>query len=115
MSCSKGSSQRATMSTPAGRPPRRCSPPRRGLQAGRDLPGHLRVAVGQQEVLATPIAAGLPAPLPVARIGPDLPCTDDPELFFAESPDDVETARALCRECPARAVCLAGALKRRER
>ncbi len=44
-------------------------------------------------------AAGLTAPLP---------------LFFAESPDDVETAKALCRECPARAACLAGALKRRE-
>jgi WhiB family redox-sensing transcriptional regulator len=47
-------------------------------------------------------------------IGPDLPCTDDPELFFAESPDDVETAKAFCRECPARAACLAGALERRE-
>ena len=44
--------------------------------------------------------------------GADLPCTDDPELFFAESPDDVETAKALCRECPARAACHAGALKR---
>ena len=59
-------------------------------------------------------AAGLTAPLPAASLGPDLPGTDDPELFFAESPDDVETAKALCRECPARAACLAGALKRRE-
>jgi WhiB family redox-sensing transcriptional regulator len=59
-------------------------------------------------------AAGLTAPPPVASLGPDLPCTDDPELFFAESPDDVETAKALCRKCPARAACLAGALKRRE-
>jgi len=59
-------------------------------------------------------AAGLTAPLPAASLGPDLPCTHDPELFFAESPDDVETAKALCRECPARAACLAGALKRRE-
>ena len=49
-----------------------------------------------------------------ARQGPDLPCTDDPELFFAESPGDVETAKALCRECLARAGCLAGALERRE-
>src|SRR5262250_52946 len=46
-----------------------------------------------------------------ARLGPDLPCTDDPELFFAESPGGVETAKALCRECPARAGCLAGALE----
>jgi WhiB family transcriptional regulator, redox-sensing transcriptional regulator len=59
-------------------------------------------------------AAGLAALLPAASVGSDLPCTDDPELFFAESPDDVESAKALCRECPARAACLAGALKRRE-
>ena len=50
----------------------------------------------------------------VASLGPDLPCTADPELFFAESPDDVETAKAFCRECPVRAACLAGALERRE-
>jgi WhiB family transcriptional regulator, redox-sensing transcriptional regulator len=59
-------------------------------------------------------AAGLTTLLPTASLAPDLPCTGDPELFFAESPDDVETAKALCRECPARAACLAGALKRRE-
>jgi WhiB family transcriptional regulator, redox-sensing transcriptional regulator len=59
-------------------------------------------------------AARLAALLPVANLGPDLPCTDDPELFFAESPDDVESAKALCRKCPARCACLAGALKRRE-
>ena len=51
---------------------------------------------------------------PVASLGPDLPCTGDPELFFAESPDDVDAAKASCRECPARAACLAGALERRE-
>jgi WhiB family redox-sensing transcriptional regulator len=49
-----------------------------------------------------------------AQTGADLPCTDDPELFFAESPDEVETARALCGGCPARTACLAGALERRE-
>ena len=31
----------------------------------------------------------------------DLPCTQDPELFFAESPQDVEQAKALCRGCRA--------------
>jgi WhiB family transcriptional regulator, redox-sensing transcriptional regulator len=46
--------------------------------------------------------------------GLELPCTADPELFFAESPADVEQAKALCRGCPARIACLAGALKRRE-
>lgn len=44
-----------------------------------------------------------------------LPCHDHgPELFFAESPQDVELAKALCRDCPARAACLAGALERAE-
>lgn len=46
--------------------------------------------------------------------GPDLPCTDDPELFFAESPEDVERAKALCRGCRVRLACLAGALDRGE-
>lgn len=44
----------------------------------------------------------------------ELPCTGDPELFFAESPEDVESAKALCRGCPMRLACLAGALERRE-
>ncbi|HEY2687240.1 MAG TPA: WhiB family transcriptional regulator [Streptosporangiaceae bacterium] len=43
-----------------------------------------------------------------------LPCTDDPDLFFAESPVDVELAKDMCRGCPARMACLAGALERRE-
>ena len=43
-----------------------------------------------------------------------LPCTEDPELFFAESPQDVEQAKAMCRGCQARLACLAGALERRE-
>jgi WhiB family transcriptional regulator, redox-sensing transcriptional regulator len=47
-------------------------------------------------------------------IGLDLPCTEDPELFFAESPQDVEQAKAMCRECRARIACLTGALERRE-
>ena len=45
----------------------------------------------------------------------ELPCrANDPELFFAESPADVELAKALCRPCPVRAECLAGALERKE-
>jgi WhiB family redox-sensing transcriptional regulator len=47
-------------------------------------------------------------------VGLDLPCTEDPELFFAESPADVETAKAMCRGCKARLACLTGALERRE-
>lgn len=44
-----------------------------------------------------------------------LPCrVNDPELFFAETPQDVEIAKALCLGCPVREACLAGALQRRE-
>ena len=47
--------------------------------------------------------------------GERLPCRrEDPELFFAESPHDVEVAKALCTECPVQVECLAGALERRE-
>lgn len=45
----------------------------------------------------------------------ELPCRIyDPELFFAEKPEDVEFAKALCHSCPIRVQCLAGALARRE-
>ncbi len=44
-----------------------------------------------------------------------LPCrVNEAELFFAESPSDVEQAKSLCQSCPVRAECLAGALERRE-
>ena len=43
------------------------------------------------------------------------PCQDHPaDLWFAELPEDVEAAKALCLECPIREACLAGALERRE-
>jgi WhiB family redox-sensing transcriptional regulator len=50
----------------------------------------------------------------IAGLSLDLPCTEDPELFFAESPQDVEQAKTLCWGCRARLACLAGALERRE-
>jgi WhiB family transcriptional regulator, redox-sensing transcriptional regulator len=44
-----------------------------------------------------------------------LPCrVNDPELWFAESPADVEFAKTLCLDCPVRSLCLDGALERRE-
>ena len=44
-----------------------------------------------------------------------LPChLVDPEVFFAESPADVEAAKALCIGCPVLEDCLQGALERRE-
>jgi WhiB family transcriptional regulator, redox-sensing transcriptional regulator len=44
-----------------------------------------------------------------------VPCrVNDAELWFAESPADVEFAKSLCRSCPVREACLTGALERRE-
>ncbi|MDX6200550.1 MAG: WhiB family transcriptional regulator, redox-sensing transcriptional regulator, partial [Frankiales bacterium] len=51
----------------------------------------------------------------VEQTGVELPCwSTDPELFFAESPADVERAKALCVGCPVQTECLEGALERRE-
>lgn len=95
----------------------------RKLTGGIGVAGHRETTQGRarrgSQVLAAPGQRCLPAAGPasllaVASLGPDLPCADDPELFFAESPDDVETAKAFCRGCPGRAACLAGALERRE-
>jgi len=49
-----------------------------------------------------------------AHGGLELPCSDDPELFFAEAPGDVEFAKSLCMGCAARIECLAGAIERLE-
>lgn len=48
-------------------------------------------------------------------VGLALPCQDqDPDLFFAESPAEVERAKAYCAGCAVRELCLTGALERRE-
>jgi WhiB family redox-sensing transcriptional regulator len=62
----------------------------------------------------------LPLPLPelddeIERLGEPVPCRSyDPEVFFAETPADVEYAKSLCQTCPVREACLAGAKDRRE-
>lgn len=44
-----------------------------------------------------------------------LPCRrEDPELWFADTPTDLETAKSYCADCPLQQACLAGALERRE-
>ena len=46
---------------------------------------------------------------------PELPChVGDPDLWFADAPDDLERAKALCTDCPIRRQCLAAALERSE-
>lgn len=44
----------------------------------------------------------------------DIPCRMEPDLFFAETPAEVEEAKAICGACPIREQCLADALERRE-
>jgi len=53
---------------------------------------------------------------PLAKECPDdVPCrVQDAELWFAETPAQLEQAKAHCLGCPARLACLAGALERRE-
>jgi WhiB family redox-sensing transcriptional regulator len=44
-----------------------------------------------------------------------LPCrAGDPDLWFAESPVQLEQAKALCATCPIRKGCLSAAMDRRE-
>ncbi len=43
-----------------------------------------------------------------------MPCQGETELWFSERPQELERAKAMCRLCPVRAACLAGALERGE-
>lgn len=38
----------------------------------------------------------------------------EPELWFAEGPEELEYAKSLCATCPLRTMCLEGALERAE-
>jgi WhiB family redox-sensing transcriptional regulator len=67
--------------------------------------------VGEIGVADQLVVAGSGAAMPA---GLDVPCRQDPELFFAESPRDVDRAKAMCRDCRAKNACLAGALERAE-
>jgi WhiB family redox-sensing transcriptional regulator len=45
-----------------------------------------------------------------------LPCrsSDNPDLWFADTPTELERAKVLCGDCPVRDACLASALARHE-
>jgi WhiB family redox-sensing transcriptional regulator len=44
-----------------------------------------------------------------------LPCRrENPQLWFSDLPPELELAKAYCRPCPMRRVCLAGAVERHE-
>ncbi|MFY1695715.1 MULTISPECIES: WhiB family transcriptional regulator [unclassified Solwaraspora] len=60
-------------------------------------PGCRPAGTGQSEVLA------------------GLPCRKfDPDLWFSDSPTELELAKSLCVDCPLRVECLAGAVERAE-
>ncbi|HEY7009331.1 MAG TPA: WhiB family transcriptional regulator [Jatrophihabitantaceae bacterium] len=56
------------------------------------------------------------SPDPIGRRAPvDLPCQlHDPDLWFADTPAELERAKSLCAQCPAQLACLAGAVQRSE-
>jgi WhiB family redox-sensing transcriptional regulator len=49
------------------------------------------------------------------HIAERLPCrTQNADLWFAETPAELDQAKSFCADCPARRACLAGAVARRE-
>ncbi|HEY9482286.1 MAG TPA: WhiB family transcriptional regulator [Micromonosporaceae bacterium] len=56
------------------------------------------------------------APLDQAvEVDVEVPCRRfDPDLWFADSPAELELAKSMCLDCPVRVECLAGALDRSE-
>jgi WhiB family transcriptional regulator, redox-sensing transcriptional regulator len=92
-----------------------------GGAAGFEAALALRVTRQEMETVAAPPIAPRPVgqalpgiQAPAVPVAADLPCAAEPDLFFAESPADVETAKALCRGCAFRIACFSGAVERRE-
>ncbi|MCZ7378570.1 WhiB family transcriptional regulator [Micromonospora chokoriensis] len=56
------------------------------------------------------------APLDMSvELEANLPCRKfDPDLWFSDSPTELELAKSLCGDCPLRVECLAGAVERAE-
>lgn len=87
------------------------------LQSAREGSGHPAQRVRAAGHAAAP-GGRRPAPVVFGGLTQhrgQLPCREhDPDLWFAEDPDDLELAKALCGECPVRQACLAGACDRME-
>jgi WhiB family redox-sensing transcriptional regulator len=87
-----------------------------------DRPSHRRHGLpptGGSDPTGSPLSGMAPRrPRPVAPAAPvrrPLPCrVENPDLWFAESPDQLELAKSFCADCPVRDACLAGALDRAE-
>ena len=99
-------------------------PGRDGLRLVPPRPPDMRPGwCGGADAVVLPLQRSPRAPqaeqaVPVAALNPeslDLPCElNDGDMWFAESPAELERAKALCVDCPVRTACLAGALERRE-
>ena len=74
-------------------------------------PGRVATSAARRHRVVPTAAAWLE---PAAAIAIELPCSVAPDLFFAERPEEIQQARALCQQCPARGPCLDGALQRAE-
>ena len=68
--------------------------------------------LGVERQVADRGEASLPRLVAVAQSAPCL--GEEPEIWFADTPDGVEFAKTLCGTCPIRSACLAGALDRHE-
>lgn len=78
-------------------------------------PEHPQLMHSQRTQHDTTGGAGLWSLWETTGADADLPCRQNPaDLWFAEAPEDVEAAKALCSDCPIRAQCLAQALERSE-
>jgi len=96
--------------------PRRL-PGRDGLRLVPPRPPDMRPGRSVADAVVLRLQRAPKAP-PVAALNPeslDLPCElNGGDMWFAESPLELEQAKALCAECPVRVACLAGAVERRE-
>lgn len=72
-----------------------------------------RATIAEQSAVEDPVDTAESAGAPAGR-NIQLPCRQDPDLWFAENPQDLERAKTQCAECPIKAECLAGALARGE-
>jgi WhiB family redox-sensing transcriptional regulator len=75
------------------------------------------VTAARSVALSHPQPAARKARLPDAALSSELrpPCqVSTVDLWFAETPHELEQAKKLCGGCPVRVRCLSGALHRRE-
>ena len=66
-------------------------------------------------MVGSPAGDGVPLDAVSVDVEANLPCRKfDPDLWFSDSPAQLELAKSLCGDCPLRVECLAGAAERNE-